>query len=298
MHIARSAALLVAALVLTSLGFAQASAPAGGSARAEAPAGRDRVPVDSNVAVHLRDGSVVYGRLERLDADSVIVRSTAGRLALARSSVREVRDAGAAHRRDDGSVDYWFPNPHSSRLAFAPTGRMLGQGEGYVADHDILVGSFAVGLTDRITIGGGGFLIPDSRAWFVTPKVGLVQGEDFNLAVGAIAGGWGTSETGGVGYLVGTFGGSDRSVSLAVGNGFTGSGPVRSQVFMVGGEARVARRLSLLSENYFGTDLSGGAVSYGVRILGERTSVDLVFFNSVSKPVFPGIPFLGAAVKW
>ena len=278
MHIARFAALLAAALLLSSRGFAQAP--------------------DSNVAVHLRDGSVVYGRLERLGVDSVIVLSAAGRLALVRSSVREVRAAGAAHRHDDGSVDYWFPNPHSSRLAFAPTGRMLGQGEGYVADHDIVVGSFAVGITDRITIGGGGFLIPDSRAWFVTPKVGVVRGEDFNLAIGAIAGGWGTTETGGVGYVVGTFGGPDRSLSLAVGNGFAGSGPVRGQVFMVGGEARVARRLSLLSENYFGTDLNGAAVSYGVRLLGERTSVDLVFFNSTTKPLFPGIPFLGVALKW
>jgi hypothetical protein len=175
---------------------------------------------------------------------------------------------------------------------------MLGQGEGYVADHDIVVASFAVGITDRITIGGGGFIVPDSRAWFVTPKVGLVQGEDFNLAVGAIAGGWGTSATGGVGYVVGTLGGPDRSLSMAAGNGFTSSGPVRGQVFMVGGEARIARRLSLLSENYFGTDLNGAAVSYGVRILGERTSVDLVFFNSAAKPLFPGIPFLGVAVKW
>jgi hypothetical protein len=278
MHIARSSALLAAVLLLPPRGFAQAP--------------------DSNVAVHLRDGSVVYGRLARLDADSVIVLAVAGRLAFARSSVGEVRDAGAAHQRGDGSVEYWFPNPHSSRLAFAPTGRMLGQGEGYVADHDIVVGSFAVGITDRITIGGGGFLVPDSRAWFVTPKVGLVRGEDFNLAVGALAGGWGTSETGGVGYVVGTFGSTDRSLSLAAGNGFAGSGPVRGQVFMVGGEARVMRRLSLLSENYFGTDLSGAAVSYGVRFLGERTSADLVFFNSSSRPVFPGIPVLGVAVKW
>jgi hypothetical protein len=298
MRIARPAALLAAALLLPPRGFAQAPAPSGGSARAEASARRDRAPVDSNVVLHLRDGSVVYGRLERLDGDSVIVLSAAGRLALGRSSVRDVRDAGAAHRRDDGSVEYWFPNPHSSRLYFAPTGRTLGQGEGYFADHDIFVGSLSVGITDRITLGGGGFLLPDSRAWFVTPKVGLVRGEDFNLAVGALAGGWGTSATGAVGYVVGTFGGTDRSLTLAAGNGFAGAGLARDQVFMVGGEARVARRFSLLSENYVITGQSEAAVSYGVRFLGEKTSVDLVFFNSVKKPVFPGLPFLGFAVKW
>jgi hypothetical protein len=298
MSIARPAALLLISVLFPPCGFAQAPAASGGSARAETPARRDRVPVDSNVAVHLRDGSVVYGRLERLDADSVIVLSTAGRLALARSSVREVRDAGVAHRRGDGSVEYWFPNPHSSRLYFAPTGRTLGQGEGYFADHDIVVGSFAVGATDRITLGGGGFLVPDSRAWFVTSKVGVVRGQDFNLAVGAIVGGWGTSETGGVGYVAGTFGGTDKALTLAVGNGFTGSGLANDQVFMVGGEVRVSRRLSLLSENYLITGQSDAAVSYGVRFLGERTSVDLVFFNLVKNPLFPGFPFLGVAVKW
>ena len=279
MSIARPLALLLMALLLPPRASAQA-------------------PADSNVVLHLRDGSVVYGRLVRLDADSVIVLSAAGRLAIGRASVREVRDAGAAHHKADGSVEYWFPNPHASRLYFAPTGRTLKQGEGYFADHDIVVGSIAEGITDRITIGGGGFLLPDSRAWFVTPKVGVVQGDDFNLAVGALVGGWGTAQTGSIGYVSGTLGGTDRSLTLAVARSFNGSTPITGEVVMAGGEVRFARRFSFLSENYFGTNISGGAVSYGLRFLGERTSVDLLFFNLARKPVFPGYPFLGFAVKW
>ncbi|MFI5311110.1 MAG: MMPL family transporter [Gemmatimonadales bacterium] len=252
----------------------------------------------SNVAVHLRDGSLVYGQLARLDADSVVVLAESGRIAFARSSVREVRDAGSAHRRNDGSIEYWFANPNITRLVFGPTGRTLAAGEGYFADYDILVGSLAVGVTDRITIGGGGLLVPNSQLWFVTPKVGLVRGESFNLAAGALMGGWGSTGVAGVGYIVGTFGGADRSFTLGAGNGFSGSGPARDRVFMVGGEARVSRRISLMTENYLTTATSDAAVSYGMRVLGERVSVDIAFFNSARRPVFPGIPFLGVVLKF
>ncbi len=250
------------------------------------------------MAVHLRDGSLVYGRLEVLGADSVVVLATSGRVAFMRSSVKEVRDAGSAHTKGDGTTEYWFVNPNSTRLVFGPTGRTLGRGEGYFADYDIVIGSLAVGLTDHITIGGGGLLVAESQFWFLTPKVGLVRGDGFNLAIGALMGGWGSEEVGGVGYLVGTFGGVDKSLTLGVGNGFSGSGPARDQLFMVGGELRTSRRFSLMTENYVTTASSDAVVSYGFRILGEKVSVDIAFFNSARDMKFPGIPFLGAVLKW
>jgi len=251
----------------------------------------------SSVGIYLCDGSIVYGHLERLDADSVVVVGTIGRVALARSSVRDVRSAGAPHKGDDGSVEYWFPNPNATRLVFGPTGRTLPRGEGYFADYDIAVGSAAVGITDRITIGGGGLLVPNSQLWFVTPKVGLVRGESFNLAIGALAGGWGGNGVSGIGYVVSTFGGGDRSLTLGVGNDFYGS-RAREQIFMVGGEIRASRRISLMTENYVPTTSSNALFSYGIRFLGERFAVDLAFFNLARQTQFPGIPFVGFSVRF
>lgn len=301
-RLARRSATVVLVVALAALWLpAGARAQARGSAP-DAPAAptpvKGRVQRGSNVAVHLRDGSLVYGQLERFDADSVVVLAMTGRVAVARGSVRELRDAGAPHRRSDGTTEYWFPNPNASRLVFGPTGRTLAKGEGYFADYDILVGNVAVGLTDRITFGGGGLLVPESQLWFITPKIGIVRGEDFNLAVGALYGGWGDTGAGGVGYLVGTWGGADKSLTLGVGNGFSGSGPARDQVIMLGGELRTSRRISLMTENYLTTASSDAVVSYGIRILGERVSVDVAFFNSAREPVFPGIPFLGVVVKF
>ena len=88
---------------------------------------------------------------------------------------------------------------------------------------------------------------------------------------------------------------------------------------MLGGEARVSRRIALLTENYLYVDnrqtrsapstrvatchttTSSGAVSYGLRFLGEKLSVDFAFFNVASQDIdwiFPGIPYLSFGVKF
>src|SRR6187455_3561828 len=87
-----------------------------------------RVQERENISVRLADGSVIYGVLERADADSVVMTGTSGRMAFANSRVRLVRPAGEAHKRADGSNEYWFPNSNTTRLFFAPTGRTLERG--------------------------------------------------------------------------------------------------------------------------------------------------------------------------
>lgn len=255
-----------------------------------------------NVAVRLRDGSTIFGRFERADGDSVVVVSSAGRLALVRASVDQVRAAGSAHARGDGSTDYWFENPNATRLFFGPTGRTLARGQGYVADFDVVIASANVGLTDHIMIGGGGLIIPGIQFWFVSPKVGLIRGDKFNLSVGAVAGGIGGNGdittnrgdgVGGIAYVAGTFGSPDRSLTLAVGDGFAGSNVSGRPAVMLGGETRVARRISLVSENYIIPTVDAPLVSYGLRFMGENIAVDLAFFNIAnSRALFPGVPYV------
>ena len=257
----------------------------------------DRVRDSSNVSVRLTDGSVLYGMLERSDRDSVIVHTAGTRVAFANSRVRLVRPAGEARQRADGSTEYWFPNANTTRLFFAPTGRTLERGEGYFASHEVILGSVAVGLTDRVTMGGGSFIVPNSQFWFVTPKVGLVRGEKVNVSVGMLLGGVG-DETGGIGFASGTYGGENSNVTFAIGNAFAGTKLAKSQVYMLGGERRVSRRLSLVTENYVLPGLAKPLVSYGARILGEKLSVDLAFINYSGKMVFPGIPYVDFVVRF
>ena len=255
------------------------------------------LPPASNVAVRLHDGSLVYGVLERQDDDSVIVNTVTGRLAVAVGAISSLRDAGVAHVRADGSTEYWYPNANSTRLLFGPTGRTLDAGSGYFASHYIFIASASVGLTDRIQLGGGTFIIPNSNFWFVMPKIGVVQSEKVNVAVGALYGGVG-DETGGIAYASGTYGTTDRSVTAGIGQGISGDEVAGKPVFMIGGETRLSRRTALVTENYFGAGSRDGLLMYGMRFLGEKITIDLAFLNSARHGVFPGIPYVDFVIKW
>ena len=268
------------------------------SAHAQAKASTLKpLPANTNVSVRLTDGSLVYGRLERMDADSVVITGVAGRHAYAVSAVRELRNAGVAHVRPDGSTEFWFANANTTRLFFGPTGRTLGAGEGYFADHDVFLASASVGITDRVQFGAGTFIIPNSDFWFVMPKVGIVQRDDVNVSVGALYGGV-RGITGGIGYVVGTFGSTDRSFTAGIGQGLSGAKVAGEPVFMLGGEWRMSRRTALVTENYFGAGTGEGLLMYGIRFLGEKFTFDLALMNSARNPVFPGIPYVDFVIKW
>jgi hypothetical protein len=69
---------------------------------------------------------------------------------------------------------------------------------------------------------------------------------------------------------------------------------------MIGGVARVSRRMALVTENYYvsGASENHTILGYGFRFFGEKLSVDLAFLNSASDAVFPGFPFISFAVKF
>lgn len=256
------------------------------------------LPVDATVAVTLRDGSTVYGKLVRQDGDSVIVQAAMGRMAFAVASIRQLRPAGTARSRADGTTEYWFPNANGTRILFGPTGRTLGAGEGYFADHYVVFASVGVGVTSRVQMGAGTLLVPtDEFVWFLMPKFGVIQSENFNVAVGALYGG-AADETGGIAYAVATYGSTDRSLTVGIGQGVIGAETEGKPIFMIGGESRVSRRISLVSENYFGSGAREGVVSYGLRFLGEKFTVDLAFLNTTTDPLFPGVPYLDFVIKW
>ena len=289
MHI-RSAFLASTALAIVAAeSTAQPAAPT--------PPPLTQLPPNAVVAARLRDGSTIYGRIERQDADSLVIVGSAGRMAIAVSNVRDVRGAGVAHQTSRGTTEYWYPNANDTRLFFGPTGRTLKKGEGYFADHDIFLWSASAGLSDRVQLGAGSFIIPNPEFWYVLPKVAIIQRETFNLAAGALYGGVGGT-TGGIGYLVATWGGADRSLTAGVGQGISGAKVSGEPVAMLGGEARVSRRIALVTENYVGAGSNDALLMYGMRFLGEKISVDLALMNSARNGAFPGIPYVDFVIKW
>ena len=106
----------------------------------------------------LKDGSTIFGRIVAVNADTVVFQTSgAGTIQLQVGSIREIKEIALT---DVHEGSYWFPNPNSTRLFFAPTGQMLKKGEGYVSDYELFFPGVAYGLTDNITIGGGVSLLP------------------------------------------------------------------------------------------------------------------------------------------
>ena len=68
--------------------------------------------------IRLRDGSTLIGRITAVTSDSVRVRLDQGEVGLARIGIAQVRQVPRTSLRNG---QYWFENPHSTRLLFSST---------------------------------------------------------------------------------------------------------------------------------------------------------------------------------
>ncbi len=227
----------------------------------------------------MKDGRVFLGKVVEIQ-DGVVVFVTA------QDSVRFPMVEVATIRRNSAEMatvqqPRWRPNPHRTRLFFAPTGRTLDAGEGYLADHFIFFPALTLGLTDRLTAGGGVSIFPgvsiSEQIFFATSKLGLLASQNVNVAAGALIGGFpGTDKiegTAGVLFAVGTFGSLDQSITVGVGFGFLDGDLKGKPILVVGGEKRISSGVSLVSENWLVPD-ADPLGSFGVRLFGDFFSVD------------------------
>jgi hypothetical protein len=288
---------------LTSIGFLaflMAAIPVAGQTNSDV---RSKLHVADSAELQiltLRGGSTLVGRITAIGADSLTIDASVGKVSLAIAGVTDVRTV-AADRLKEG--DYWFPNPNATRLFFAPSGRMLERGDGYVSDYEVFFPGAAYGVTDNVSIGGGMSLFPtgiDQQLYYFTPKIGGEVHENVNLALGAlVVGGIPDERTVGIVYGVGTFGPPDASITAGLGYGFAGTTVARNPVAMIGGEFRVARNLALVTENYIIPNTHANPLySYGIRLMGEKMTVDLALFNISGEGSGIGFPYVDFVFKF
>ncbi len=264
---------------------------------AEAQASRDvrarmNVPDSAHIQiVTLRDGSTIFGRILAVNGDTVTFQTQAGNIPLSASAIREIKEIPAADLREG---EYWFPNPNSTRLFFAPSGQMLKKGEGYFSDYELFFPGIAYGVTDNVTIGGGVSLFPaavEDQVYYVTPKIGISVADKVHVAAGVLFAGT-QGGTGGIYYGVGTFGDGNASVTLGGGYGFAGGKIEAKPVGMIGGELRASRRIGIVTENYLlPVSDNNFLYSFGLRFMGEKLTTDLALVNVSGSDVI-GIPYV------
>jgi hypothetical protein len=200
-----------------------------------------------------------------------------------------------------------FRNPNATRLVFAPTGRMLGKGEGYFSDFWVFFPGVNVGVTDRFSVGAMMSIIPGNslaeQAYFLTPKFGVIQRPKTNVAVGAMLvgfpGGDGVDEdNAGLLYSVLTKGGEDASITAGLGFGMVSGHFEESPFMMLGGEKRLSNRVALVTENWLMPGGDYGLVSGAVRFMGRDMAVDFGITVPVGEDGGIVIPLLGFVFKW
>ncbi|MCK5118562.1 MAG: hypothetical protein KAQ78_03210 [Candidatus Latescibacteria bacterium] len=265
-----------------------------------------RIPDSGHVQLlTTHDGSMNIGRIIEIGESEITFETDLGKLTISISKIKEIKEISAASIKNG---EYWFTNPNATRLFFAPTAYTLKQGKGYFADYYIFFPAFAYGLTDKVTIGGGMSLLPgvdiDKQIFYFTPKVGLKATKDFNLALGALLikipefsddedSPDDDSPLIGILYGVSTFGKPDGNVTMGLGFGFVGDELADKPMICFGGEKRLSRRLSLVTENWIFPGFGNPLISCGIRFFGEKLSTDLALMNTLGEDmIFPGVPYI------
>jgi type II secretory pathway pseudopilin PulG len=222
----------------------------------------------------LRDGSRLYGTIEREDPDEIVFKTQSGAVVTAKRSDIDTlnRVTGTLTRGE-----FLPPDPNATRLYVAPTRRALARGQTYLGVYEFVMPFVQVGVTDWFSLGGGTPLVfgidDGDRPFWVTPKVQVLKTASTDLAVGVLHAFNAGGDGGGVAYAVSTTGTARGAFTVGAGVAYNNDGG-RSGVVMLGGERQVRRNLKLISENYVWKD-GKGVASAGVRFFGERLSADL-----------------------
>jgi hypothetical protein len=138
-----------------------------------------------------------------------------------------------------------------TRLFFTPTARSLPRGQGTIGLTEIGIPWGEVGLTDHISVLGGG-VVPLAIGG-IAPKVRLYGGRRVQAAVGVVQL-LGSSDTGGVGYGVVTLGSGAAAATIGYGYGYGGLvDPAGTRgILFLGAEKAFGRSLRVILEGYVG----------------------------------------------
>jgi hypothetical protein len=264
-----------------------------GSTIASAAPGESQSPyVQTVLELLLKDGSRVYGQIERESDTEIVFRTTSG-AALTTPRTRIVSLRPVVGRTVRG--EFRREDPNSTRLAFGPTARAIPRGQVYLGVYQGLAPFVQVGVTDRFSVGGGTpliFAVNDwDRPYWVTPKLQVFAGNGNYASVGVLHAFTG-DDSAGIGYGVFTKETSGGAFTLGAGAAYSSHG-VQSAVAMVGGEAPAGRNIKWITENYAwdGAVVSSG----GFRFFGEKLAADLVLaiaFTDGSAFAFPVVNFV------
>ena len=219
-------------------------------------------------------GTLVSMSLTALEFDA----KELGNIKLDRAQIRQADLQGpvAASARSG-----YYDIGNGNRLFFAPTGRGLRKGEGTLQDVDVYFLGVNYGVTNNFSIGGYLSLVPgldvSDQVLVFTPKLSFPVSDKVSFGAGLLYLRVPTDNSSvgaGIGYGALTYGSADNNFTVGLGYGFFEGDIGTTPILQVGGQTRVSRRISLLSENYIIADSQAGMGGlYGLKFNWRRTSL-------------------------
>ncbi|MCI1188013.1 hypothetical protein MON38_11330 [Hymenobacter sp. DH14] len=262
-----------------------AAAPAAAvGAPAAAPAVADPFLLGRTYRVETVQGTTFTGVLVSMSLTALeFDAKELGHLTLERAQIRRADLQGPIPPTTKAG---YYDIGNGNRLFFAPTGRGLRKNEASLQDVDVYLLGINYGITDNISLGGYMSIIPglslDQQLLVFTPKISYPIRDNLNVGFGLLYvrvpnfDSQGTGTGAGIGYGALTYGGADNNFTVGLGYGFVQGNIGSTPILQVGGQRRVSRRISLLSENYIVADANAGMGGlYGLKINWRRTSLGL-----------------------
>ncbi len=263
-------------------------------------------PVSKTYQLETKDGNTYFGQVLTSDSLKVVFKSDKlGELTIRQADIKKLTALEAKQVKGD---KIWLENPQSTRYFFSPNGYGLKKGEGYYQNIWVLMNSFAVGVNDYISVGGG--IIPlflfegSPTPVYVTAKVSVpVVKDKFNLGAGVLAGTvLGESDTSfGIFYGIATLGSRDANISLGAGYGFAGGSLTKAPIININGMLRISPRGYLVTENYIFSGESSTMVllSFGGRTIIKNAGLDYGLVIPITEGSgFFAVPWLGITIPF
>lgn len=253
------------------------------------------------------DGNTYTGKIIEQDEEKVMLNSyQVGEITLYKRRIKSIMAIEPGKMKNG---KYWADNPQATRYFFSPNGYGLKAGEGYYQNVWVLFNSFAVGLTDNISLGAG--IVPlfllggiSTPVW-ITPKFSIPVSKDkFSLGGGALLGTVLLEDNTGFGivYGIGTVGSKDKNVSLGLGYGFAAGDWAKSPLININVMLRTGARGYFISENYYirTADTDAALLSFGGRHIFKKAGLDygLIIPLSSEMESFIAIPWLGLTLPF
>ncbi|MDY0098331.1 MAG: hypothetical protein RBR81_03955 [Bacteroidales bacterium] len=277
--------------------------------------------ISKSYQVILNDGSTVTGKLLLINDSEIVIESgSMGEVHLKRENIRSMMLVSAI---DDKKSGIWFPNPNPSKYLLGNSAIPNKKNSGYYQNTWIFFNTFSYAFTGNLSVSAGFELFSvmasgeGPYAFFINPKASFKVANNFYAGANILYANTikTVDEFGGLATLNGfcTYGNNNNNITGSVGWGWAEGEFSARPVFTVSGMTRVSKRIAFISENWLVPGLnfnddensndSGnyyGIFSYGIRFLGEKTSIDLAFVNNpdIAEEIIIGIPWLDFVINF